>query len=150
MDIICYGGSHIKPLGCLVLPVTHSGKVFMCDFIVVESGEPLLGLRSCSDLGLIQLNSSANQVSSSSDGNNINKTDLCSLLHQFEILFDEDLGFIHGVEAHIQLKRDAEPRFVRNRAVPLALREKMNNAIDATLQRGSIRLGVSDSHHSQG
>lgn len=76
----------------------------MCDFIVVKSGEPLLGLCSCLDLGLILLSYSVDQVSASFDGN-INKHTLFALLDQFEVLFDEDLGIVRGVEAHIQLNK---------------------------------------------
>ena len=53
----------------------------------------------------------------------VHKVDEMSLKKEFCDVFKRELGLLQGVEAVIELKEGTTPRFCKNRPIPFALRE---------------------------
>ena len=52
-----------------------------------------------------------------------------TLQEDFPSVFKEELGLLVGMEAEIELKEGAKPKFCKSRPIPFALREKVEEAI---------------------
>ena len=62
-----------------------------------------------------------------------------SLMSEFSDLFKEELGVLQGIEATIELKPTAMPRFCKNRPVPFALKEKVESLLKAQVDQEELR-----------
>ena len=105
----------------------HNQKVSLPVFITDNDGLVLMGRDWLSalklDWGLIKQISVADR--------------LTALQTKYPSLFDDGLGTITRVVAHLKLKENAKPQFFKPRLVPIALKEK----IAAKLERLE-RIGV--------
>ncbi|CAM1305641.1 Uncharacterised protein r2_g1550 [Pycnogonum litorale] len=134
-SVRCYGGVELQPLGRVQQEVvTKSGFKSIVSFLVMRGGIPLLGLRTCIALNFVSLGPDVAHVSSMGHVNPV----VLRLITKFSSLFGSDLGCVRGVKAHIQIKRGIRPRFMRHRSVPLALRERVESAIDEWIARGTV------------
>ena len=52
-----------------------------------------------------------------------------SLQQEFPSVFKEELGLMVGMEAEIELKEGAKPKFCKSCPIPFALHEKVEEAI---------------------
>uniref|UniRef100_A0A914WLJ4 Reverse transcriptase domain-containing protein n=1 Tax=Plectus sambesii TaxID=2011161 RepID=A0A914WLJ4_9BILA len=61
------------------------------------------------------------------------------LLNDFLLIFEPGLGHCTKVKAHLKLKKDARPKFIRARPLPFAVYEAVNNEIDRWEKMGIIQ-----------
>ena len=64
------------------------------------------------------------------------KSQLNDLLSKHSELFTESYEGIKGLEAHITMKGDAKPIFVKARRVPYALKEQVEKELDKLKKHG--------------
>ena len=53
-------------------------------------------------------------------------------------IFEDQLGYIEGVKAKLHLKPDVQPKFLRARNLPFALREKVESELERLVEAGVI------------
>jgi len=61
-----------------------------------------------------------------------------SLQQQFPSIFKQKLGFLVGMEAEIELKEGAKPKFCKSHQIPFTLREKVEEAIQQQVADGEL------------
>ena len=61
-----------------------------------------------------------------------------TLQEDFPSVFKEELGLLLGMEADIELKEGAKPKFCKSRPIPFALREKVEEAIRQQVADGKL------------
>ena len=67
------------------------------------------------------------------------KSQLNDLLSKHSELFAESYEGMKGLEAHITMKGDAKPIFVKGRRVPYALKEQVEKELDKLKKHGVIK-----------
>ena len=74
------------------------------------------------------------------DWGNIRKvvTPLEELLHDYEEVFRPELGTLKGIQAHLEVKPDAVPKFHRPRSVPYAIRDAIEQDLDRLEKMGVL------------
>ena len=68
----------------------------------------------------------------------VHKVDEMSLKKEFCDVFKRELGLLQGVEAVIELKEGTKPRFCKNRPIPFALREQVEQTIQKQILEGEL------------
>ena len=63
---------------------------------------------------------------------------LQTVLDQHKEVFQDQLSCIEGVKAKLHVKAGAQPKFLRARNLPFALREKVENKLKNLVQSGVI------------
>ena len=131
-----YDGSLLPTRGKVILRVLNpkTKQQYRVLFIVVESGEPILGLKAVLGMKLLTVN--PRHVHQISEPQFKRKWD--DLLKKHEELFSPSLGEIKGVTVSLRVREGAKPVFVRARPVPFALREKIDRALDRAVRQGTL------------
>ncbi|KAF5282096.1 hypothetical protein FQR65_LT14414 [Abscondita terminalis] len=120
-----YGGTKIKPLGKVELLCNTNSLSKLTEFIVVNhKSVPLLGLKSCIELKLVQR---VNDVTS--------RTDKDNFIEKNEIIFQGVGKFAE--KCKINLKPEAIPVVKPPRRVPLSLQSKLKDKL-IDLERQNI------------
>ena len=134
-----YDKSHLKVKGQCKVTVQVLGRKIVATLIVVDVKHqvPLFGRDWMIAFGLdlptiLHQTLQVCQVSSDTTG-------IESLMGEFTDLFKEELGVLQGIEATIELKPTAMPRFCKNRPVPFALKEKVETLLKAQVDQGELR-----------
>ena len=134
-----YNKSHLKVKGQCKVTVQVLGHKIVATLIVVDVKHqvPLFGRDWMIAFGLdlptiLHQTLQVCQVSSDT-------TVIESLMGEFTDLFKEELGVLQGIEATIELKPTAMPRFCKNRPVPFALKEKVETLLKAQVDQGELR-----------
>ena len=63
---------------------------------------------------------------------------LQGILADYSTVFDTEVGTLKGFTATIRMDPAAQPRFCKPRAVPYALKEKVEKELDRLLKQGVI------------
>ena len=76
--------------------------------------------------------------------NNIPKTDdisekLENLVKNYSEIFSSELGTIKGVEAKINIEANSQPKFMKARGLPLAMKEEVEAEIDRMEKDGILK-----------
>lgn len=100
-------------------------------YIVRYDRKPLLGREWINQLQILnKLKESLEEIQSL---NLIEKTyddRLKNLLGKYAQLKSEEFTPIKGIRAHLNLKADAQPVFLRSRQVPFQMRDRVENELD--------------------
>lgn len=108
-----YGGNKLPVTGKCVLPCTHKGKTYMCEFYIVDvASGPILGLKDCVNMDLVRLIRSVEKTSSNLNG-----------IENYQDVF-KGLGCLEELY-HIQTKPDVNPVVHAPRKTPVALTYKV-------------------------
>lgn len=70
--------------------------------------------------------------------------DLEQVCNKFKDLFEGKLGCARDMEAHVTLKQDARPRFLKARPVPFAIKSKVKEELDR-LQKQKVIQPINNS-----
>ena len=127
-----FSGHTLKPLGKANVPVHLNGQTAHLDMYVVPLDGPSLFGRDW--LYALKLNwheiKSVRAVSSPST--------LQTVLDKHDTVFLPELGKMKGINAHLNLKENAQPKFLKARSVPFALRPKIESELDRLQEQGVI------------
>ena len=135
-----YDKSHLKTKGqCKVTVVQVLGRKIGATLIVVDVKHqvPLFGRDWMVSFGL-DLPTMLTQTLQVCHVTS-NTAVIESLKSEFSDVFKEELGVLHGIEATIELKPTAVPRFCKNRPVPFALKEKIETLLRSQVDQGELR-----------
>ena len=143
--LACYGGKQVVTRGTVKLPLRNLPRSPQHEFhITQQDGEPIIGLRSSLDLGLLQLGPDVEvvprnrsvRVIKSSATTPLNSAQ--DVIQAYPDVFDDksigDLGITH----RIQLDPDAVPVTHAQRRVPEPIRDKVKATLDDLVKRQVI------------
>lgn len=124
-----YTGQQLRPVGVCHVAVEYEDQLYeKLPLYIVEGDQPTLLGRNW--LQHIQLNWSLLKVDM--------ETPLQEILDKHEEVFRDELGRMKHVQAHIELKQDARPRFRKARPVALARRNLVGKALDDLEAQGLV------------
>ena len=123
-----YTGNVFKPQGKLMVNVQYGRRSSQQElYIVSDDFQPLLGRIWIRQLGINlsdidRLNTNAA---------NVNKVDSVNcLFNKYASIFEQRIGCIPNVTCSLHLKEESKPKFVRDRAVPYALRDAVEKELN--------------------
>ena len=124
-----YTGERISVLGSIQVEVSHNNQTKQLPLLVVKGQGPnLLGRDWMSVLTL--------------DWQTVHKLQdnrqLDELLQKCSALFIDELGKLEGIKVKLHVDTEAHPKFCKARPVPLALRKKVEAALDQLEARSVI------------
>ncbi|XP_028656990.1 uncharacterized protein K02A2.6-like [Erpetoichthys calabaricus] len=126
-----YTGEKIAPIGKLKVTVVYESQRHLLDlYVLSRGGVPLFGREW---LKSIQLNWQSIKEMHFTSGLSIfpKQEKLNSLLVHYAQVFQEGIGTLKHIKAHIAVEEDAQPKFHKARPVPYAIRPK----VEAELKR---------------
>jgi len=122
----CFGGFLLQPIGSVLLTLQKGNKALNTQFIVVsDHRKPLLGLRSCVDLGLIK------RIENVTEVNNVDKF----VSENFDVF--DGLGCFPEV-LKLKLSNEAIPRANPARRVPLKIKDKLKVSLNNLVKENII------------
>uniref|UniRef100_A0A182PX69 RT_RNaseH_2 domain-containing protein n=1 Tax=Anopheles epiroticus TaxID=199890 RepID=A0A182PX69_9DIPT len=123
VDLVSYTNNEIEMLGMLHVQVEH--KILPL-YVVNMTKRPLLGREWLNAIHnwkhLVQIGE-VNELRASANN-------LDTILQKYGEIFDKNLGKISGVKAHLTLKENAQPVFMKARRVPFNLIDAVDRELD--------------------
>ena len=143
----CYSGSMLTVKGECMVNVRYNNQSFDLPLVVVDSSSPsLLGLQWISPMKLDLnhvihgFNNGQHEVHQVHDDSKLQ-----NVLQKHQKVLNNTLGYCTKVQAHIQLKPDARPKFFKPRPVPFAYAEAVREEIHRNVTAGIIeRIDTSE------
>ncbi|GFV68565.1 uncharacterized protein TNCV_3130201 [Trichonephila clavipes] len=128
ISLTTYGNFNLKPNGCLIINCsTHKLKNVPLPFYVVNvKSRPILGIRACKELKLIER---IDAIECSISKN--------ELIKQYKDVFT-GVGEFPNEPCHITLKDNAVRVIYSPRSVPLALKPKLKSTLDRLEKEGIV------------
>ena len=126
-----YSGHEIPVKGEVDVRVVYGNQEAHLPMIVTESEGPVLLGRNW--LAVLRLN--WNQIKKVIKDPN---SQLEELHAKYSSLFDETLGTVKGVTAHLHIKPNSTPRFYKPRPVPFALKDKIAEELERLEKLGVV------------
>lgn len=116
--LYAYGSSvPLKVIGCFEAKVVLGDSVCEAEFVVIEGkGQPLLGRSTATELGVLQIRSPINSVSS-------------DIVEEFKDCFT-GVGKLKGYQLTLHVKEDVAPVVQPLRRPPFNLRDKIERKLD--------------------
>lgn len=116
--LYAYGSSvPLKVIGCFEARVVLGDKVCEAEFVVIDgTGQPLLGRSTAIKLGVLQIGSSINSVSS-------------DIVEEFKDCFT-GVGKLKGYQFNLHIKENVAPVVQPLRRPPFNLRDKIEKKLD--------------------
>ena len=135
-----YSGDRPRPKGVFRAHVCYNGQEFEADAYVVDSDAPALFGRDWLQnivLNWCSLhNIKANAISAPLSGGTRQRLDaLCS---RYAAVFGSDRGHLQPSRGHLMLHNGAQPKFLKARPLPYALRDRVGLEIDCVEQDGIL------------
>ena len=118
-----YTGENIPVLGEVMVPVRYEQQQLKLPALVVRSQG--LNLFGCNWMEAVKLNWDAIFCM---DNGNI-RTKLKQVLEVHKDIFNPELGTLKGMKAKIYLNEGAQPKYVKARAVPYAMRAHLEQEL---------------------
>lgn len=135
-----YSGELLKHVGVIRVPVTYKEQSKELDLYVVANGGPTLFGRDW--LQHISLDWPSIKSVSVAMGK---VSDTCSrsvklhdMLDKHNSVFKSDIRTVKGIEATLNLKPNATPKFCKARPLPYSLKPKVNAKLDKLVEEGVI------------
>ena len=124
-----YTGETIQTLGRIEVEVSVNNQIEQLSLEVVQGlGPSLLGLDWLERLKLDW--TQVHQL--------LPNDELHTVLNRHEKVFKDQLGCIEGVKAKLHFKTDSQPKFIKARNLPFALREKVETELVRLVEAGVI------------
>ena len=132
-----YTGEVPDVSGEMQCDIVYKGKQYYLPIIVANyDAKPTLVGKNW----LHQIKLEWGEIFSVSGGDSVSaKSQLNDLLSKHSELFRESYEGVKGLEAHITMKGDAKPTFVKARGVPYALKEQVEKELDKLQKHGVIK-----------
>lgn len=134
-----YDGSKIKPIGIIRTRVKYQGICKTLELFVIKGGTTsLLGRHWLTELN-IEIPPFRNTQNNCNDNFKIScNNNLSMLLDRYKELFAAGLGRFTGGRATLRVREGAAPMFCRPRALPYALKARVDAELDQMLAEGVI------------
>ena len=132
-----YTGEVLDVSGEMQCDIVYRGKQYYLPIVVAnyDAKPTLLGKN-----WLRRIKLEWGEIFSVSSGDSVSsKSQLNDLLSKHSELFTESYEGMKGLEAHITMKGDAKPIFVKARRVPYALKEQVEKELDKLEKHGVIK-----------
>jgi hypothetical protein len=130
-----YSGETLKLCGEMRCDIEYKGQKVALPIVIAECmGKPTLLGRNW----LEKLRLEWGEIFSTSARQSDTPKLLSSLLDKHKVLFDDGYEGIKGFEAHIRVREDARPAFVKARPVPYALKERVETELTKLENHGVI------------
>lgn len=133
-----YSDHTMRPIGKLKTTVAINGQEAELDLFVVPQGGPALFGRDWLEklqLNWIDIKALHLEGIPMTD----HTTYLNDLLKQHNIVFADGIGKLKDIKAHLTLKDNADPKFLKARSVPYAMRPRIEKELDRLQQEGIIQ-----------
>ena len=131
VKLCTYSGEQLTVKGVVSVTVQYNGQSESLSLIVANGrGPSLLGRDWLTKIRLDWTHLCNNHVCYS--------LSLQGILADYSTVFDTELGTLKGFTATIRMDPAAQPRFCKPRAVPYALKEKVEKELDRLLKQGVI------------
>ena len=128
-----YSGEVIKPLGYITCSVRLGDQSETLNLYILEQGgRPLLGREWLRRLKLNWTEIKAMMVNSGGI------SEKQRLKNKFPEVFSSELGQVKGMKAHLKLKENAQPKFVKARTVPFAMKPLIEKELDSLVEKGVL------------
>jgi hypothetical protein len=143
-----YFGQTKTPLGTICAVVEYKGKLNPVEFYVVDAKKPVLGLRTCVQMGLIKRvntlqgskivqKSSPQNVSGSKPVKQNSPKSHAKIVDEYNDVF-QGLGCVTNVEYDLKLNPTVAPVVTPPRKVPYAMKVKLKKSLEALVKDGVI------------
>lgn len=133
-ELRCYLGQ-LPVCGVLNMTVEHQGRQMAAELFVVKcSGPALCGRDVILGLGLMH----DIQVGAVLDSTEDTSATTMKLKADFKDLFQPGTGLMRGPPVNIALKKDCNPRFLKARSLPYAVRNKVAAELQRMCQQGIL------------
>ncbi|CAF1158398.1 unnamed protein product [Adineta steineri] len=136
----CYNGSVITTIGECLVTIEYDKQKFQLPVIVVnDANSCLLGLQWIYNMKLdlnrilYGINYQPAMVHKINNGSNLQL-----ILDKYNNVLNSELGHCTKVQAHIQLKTDAVPKFFKSRSLPFAYLDGIKTEIERNVNAGII------------
>ncbi|KAK9739143.1 hypothetical protein QE152_g9270 [Popillia japonica] len=135
IQLVSYCQMALKIKGVVTVSVSYEGRTKSLELYIVEGNKDALLGREWIRALKIQIPDSelgVRQVTTKRDEH------IRKLLATYGCLFDNKLGKMEGIQAHLKIKEGATPVFVKSRPVPFALLDKIENELDLLVNEGIL------------
>ncbi|XP_059058843.1 uncharacterized protein K02A2.6-like [Achroia grisella] len=133
MKLRTYTGEIIKPSGVTYVKYTYKDQTFNGKLYIINQDVDAIFGRSWMKELTIKL-SDINIIRNSEPSTNLDQ-----LLEEYtNTVFRTDLGKIPNYQAHLNLKENIQPIFIKPRRIPYALKEKVDEEIERLCSEGII------------
>lgn len=130
INLRTYSGESIVPLGvCTVTVDLNDQKQNLNLYVVRKGGPPLFGREWLRNMKLNWAEIKAVETL---------KKGVDGLLDTYRHIFSDELGTLEGINARIKVRESATPTFCKARAVPFALRPKVDKELDRLVEAGIL------------
>ncbi|XP_052771110.1 uncharacterized protein K02A2.6-like [Mya arenaria] len=127
-----YSGEQINPCGIMKCKVTLNEQAEVLDLYVVENeNRPLFGREWLKVLKLDWSSIKTLQVDNA-------EVKVKALKAKYKSVFSKDLGTVKGVKAHLKVKENTTPKFVKARTVPFAMKPKIEKELEKLVDDGVL------------
>lgn len=132
MQLRCYGGKMLKPLGKKILTAIHNGQLYDLEFQVVDTNQPpLISAETCEQLNLIQIHAELCKINLEEP---LTKE---KLVESFNDVFT-GLGCLSG-KYNIEIDDSIVPVKSYPRRIPITMKEKLKQKLDELEADGVIK-----------
>jgi len=135
-----YCKKNFVPLGYIKIKVRDIDN--MCElnaYVVHYDRNPLLGREWINQLKILEkVKCSLKEIEEIKTLEVHHHGRLEQLFHKYSNIISEDFALIRQMEAHLKLKEDAKPTFLKSRTVPFKLKDKVEAEIENMVQAGIL------------
>ena len=136
----CYSGRTLKIKGECNVKVQYANKTYNLSAIIsCDKSSPLLGLQW---INIMQLDLNSIVHGRNSADHPINTVyqypELHKMLQKYDNVLNKQLGHCTKVQAHIQLKSSATPKFFKPRSIPFAYLDRVKEEIQRLVEAGIL------------
>ncbi|CAF3680882.1 unnamed protein product [Rotaria sordida] len=140
LKLKCYSGNILKIKGECNVKVQYENQNYNLSMIIIHGASPpLLGLQW---INIMQLDLNCIIYGQNSVQHSIHKiytsSKLQTTLQKYKNVLNKELGHCTKVQAHIQLKSDAIPKFFKPRPIPFAYLDGVKEEIQRNVEAGII------------
>lgn len=135
-----YCKQNFVPLGFVKVKVSDTHKTEVLNMYVVKYvRDPLLGREWINQFKkLIKVKNSSEEIEKVEMVEEIHKEKLTELLEKYKNVLSREFTCIKTRKAHLKLKPDAKPVFIKNRTVPFKILEKVEKELECMENTGIL------------
>lgn len=136
-----FSGNRLKLKGETIVEVEYKGKSAKLPLIVGQQKDSVIGRKWIRKLEMCNcsLSVARNSMMHQKPGEDEGSQPVHALLEEFAEIFEEGLGHCNRVKAHLELKNDVRPRFIKARMLPYAVHSAVDAELDRLVAQGVLK-----------